>query len=116
MKRLLFQFIGQVGLIITAPKMWRWARQLKQGPIKPWDGLIQAPIPMVDAHTGYELNWGIERLPSSHLPQAPPGGLPSRNDWGTPAKSAAVVPSNGNGFGRRIGLPIVEPQPTAGPE
>ena len=116
-KRLLFQFIGQVGLIITAPKMWRWAKQLKDGPIKPWPGLIQAPIPMVDARTGYEVNWGIERLPSPHIPQAPPGGLPSRNDWGSEVQTTPATPVVPvNGFGRRVGLPILEPQPTAGSE
>ncbi len=69
-KRLLFQFIGQVGLLMTAPKMWRWSRKLKKGPIEVWDGLIHARIPMVDAQSGYEMSWGIEHLPSSFLPQA----------------------------------------------
>ena len=103
-KRLLFQIIGQIGLLMTAPKLWRWSRRLKKGPIKMWDGLIEAPIPMIDAHTGLEVYWAVERIPSSLLPQASADEAPTQRD------SAPARPSNGNG--KHIGLPIVGPQPT----
>lgn len=67
MKQVLFQMIGQIGLLMTAPKLWRWARQLKRGPIEVWDGLQKARIPMIDAITRQEINWAIEHLPSSIL-------------------------------------------------
>ena len=68
-KRLLFQLIGQIGLAMTAPKLRRWARELKRGPIEVYDGLTRARIPMVDAAAGHEVFWAIEHVPSSHLPQ-----------------------------------------------
>ena len=67
-KRLLFQLIGQVGLLMTIPKLVRWARKLKRGPIEVWDGLQHARIPLVDAVTGQEMNWAIQYLPSDGLP------------------------------------------------
>ncbi len=103
-KRLLFQIIGQIGLLMTAPKLWRWSRRLKKGPIKMWDGLIEAPIPMIDAHTGLEVYWAVERLPSSLLPQVAGKKAPTQRD------SSAPRPANGNG--KHVGLPIVGPQPT----
>ncbi|UCD30295.1 MAG: radical SAM protein, partial [Planctomycetota bacterium] len=66
-KRLLFQVIGQFGLAMTIPKMLHWAWRLKRGPIEVWDGLQPARIPMIDAQTGKEMNWAIERPPSPHL-------------------------------------------------
>ena len=103
-KRLLFQIIGQIGLLMTAPKLWRWSRRLKKGPIKMWNGLIEAPIPMIDAHTGREVYWAVERIPSSFLPQTSADEAPTQRD------SAPARPSNGNG--KHVGLPIVGPQPT----
>jgi radical SAM superfamily enzyme YgiQ (UPF0313 family) len=70
-KRLLFQLAGQVGLLMTIPRMLRWARKLRRGPIECWDGLQRARIPMIDAASGGEMSWAIEHLPS--LP-APPAG------------------------------------------
>ncbi len=103
-KRLMFLIIGQIGLVMTAPKLWRWARRLKKGPIKVWDGLIEAPIPMIDAHTGREVYWAVERIPSSFLPQTPGDEAPTQLD------SVPARPTNGEG--KHIGLPIAGPQPT----
>ncbi len=63
-KRLLFQMVGQIGLLLTAPKMLAWAFRLKRGPIEAYSGLEKARIPMIDAVTGREINWAIEHLPS----------------------------------------------------
>ncbi|MHC4234307.1 MAG: B12-binding domain-containing radical SAM protein [Planctomycetota bacterium] len=79
-KRLLFQVIGQIGLLITAPKLFAWARRLKRGPVEVYPGLVPARIPMVDAADGQEINWAIEHVPSLRhsprphlsLPKAPP--------------------------------------------
>jgi hypothetical protein len=68
LKRLLFQALGPIGLLITAPKMLHWAYRLKGGPIEPFDGLIQARIPMVDAHSRQQIHWAIENLPTPDLP------------------------------------------------
>ncbi len=70
-KRLMFQIIGQIGIMMTAPKLWRWSRKLRKGPIKKWKKRPPARIPMVEVHTGYEMNWAIEHRPSSVLPQKP---------------------------------------------
>jgi len=63
-KRLLFQLVGQVGLVLTAPRMLAWAFRLKRGPIEMCSGLQPARIPMIDAASGQEINWAIEHLPS----------------------------------------------------
>ncbi len=60
-KRLAFQIIGQIGLVMTVPKLLRWARQLRTGPIERWDGLQPAAIPMVDAADRLPMDWAIER-------------------------------------------------------
>ena len=67
-KQIVFQLIGHIGLFMTVPKMLDWARKLRRGPIEIWDGLQQARIPMIDAATGREVNWGIEYLPSLPVP------------------------------------------------
>lgn len=66
-RRLLFQVVGQIGILMSVPKLAWWARKLKQGPIEFWDGLQPARIPMVHVETGIEMNWAIEHLPSSDL-------------------------------------------------
>ncbi|HRX87765.1 MAG TPA: radical SAM protein, partial [Phycisphaerae bacterium] len=43
-KRLLFQLIGQIGLVLTAPKLIRWARTIRHGTIRQYKGLITARI------------------------------------------------------------------------
>jgi len=93
-KRVLFQIIGQIGLIMTVPKLWRWARKLKRGPVEMWDGLQPARIPMIDATTGLEINWAIEHLPS--LEEAPPvedlsKHLIRRTPQGAPADACVAV-------------------------
>jgi radical SAM superfamily enzyme YgiQ (UPF0313 family) len=60
-KRLLFQFVGQIGLLMTIPKLVGWARRLRRGPIEPWDGLQPARVPMVDVIDRQPMNWAIER-------------------------------------------------------
>ncbi|MHC4089125.1 MAG: B12-binding domain-containing radical SAM protein [Planctomycetota bacterium] len=63
-KRLQFQLIGQIGLLLTIPKLVAWAWRLKRGPIEVYPGLLPARIPMVDATSGDEINWAIEHVPS----------------------------------------------------
>ena len=64
LRRLLFQIVGQVGLLLTVPKLLGWAWRLKRGPIEVYDGLQAARIPMVDTADGRELNWAIEHVPT----------------------------------------------------
>ncbi len=68
-RRLLFQIIGQIGLCFTAPRLLKWAWQLKRGPIEVYKGLEEARIPMVDASSGTEINWAVEQIPSPRLKQ-----------------------------------------------
>lgn len=68
-KRLIFQLVGHIGLILTAPKLYAWSRKLKRGPIEVYEGLQRARIPMIDAAEGHEVFWAIEQVPSDHLPQ-----------------------------------------------
>ena len=71
-KRLLFQIVGQIGLLMTAPRLLAWARRLKRGPIVTYDGLQPARIPMVDAEDRREINWAIEQLPTQRKLDLPP--------------------------------------------
>ena len=66
-KRLLFQVIGHLGLVVTAPKLWRWARKLKAGPVQVYDGLQHARIPMVGVDQDREMFWAIEQIPTEGL-------------------------------------------------
>jgi radical SAM superfamily enzyme YgiQ (UPF0313 family) len=76
-KRVAFQIIGHIGLVMTIPKLFGWARQLKRGPIEIWDGLQPAPMPMVDAVENREISWALEHLPADPLrlpkPRVPAG-------------------------------------------
>jgi hypothetical protein len=89
-KRLIFQFVGQIGLLMTVPKLLRWAWKLKRGPIEVWDGLQPSRLPMVDAHTGQEVNWGIEHLPTPGLP-TPAEATPAAAEC--PESRPVVVPA-----------------------
>jgi radical SAM superfamily enzyme YgiQ (UPF0313 family) len=71
-KRFVHQFIGQIGLFLTIPRMLAWAWRLRRGPIKPYRGLAEARIPMVDAANGREINWAIEHLASPALASTQP--------------------------------------------
>ena len=71
-KRILFQIVGQIGIVITAPKLFLWARKLKRGPIEFWDGVQPARIPMVDVVTGREVHWSMKQVPSTQLADRPP--------------------------------------------
>ncbi len=62
------QCLGQMGLVITVPQLWKWARKLKKGPIEVYDGLQDARIPMVNVETGEEISWAVEHTPSLSLP------------------------------------------------
>ena len=59
-KRLLFQLVGFIGLLLTAPKLFAWARRLKRGPIEPYPGLQPARIPMIDVTDEQEIDWAIQ--------------------------------------------------------
>ncbi|HOW72003.1 MAG TPA: radical SAM protein [Phycisphaerae bacterium] len=63
-KRVVFQLIGQIGLVLTIPRLLAWARRLKRGPIEVYPGLEKARIPMIDITSGEEIDWAIERIPS----------------------------------------------------
>ena len=67
-KRLMFQAIGHIGLLLTAPRMYLWARKLKRGPIKTWEGMQKRRIPMVDIADGCQSDWAIRHLPADYLP------------------------------------------------
>jgi radical SAM superfamily enzyme YgiQ (UPF0313 family) len=94
-KRLLFQLIGQIGLLLTVPKLLAWARQLKRGPIEVYPGLQAARIPMVDAADGREINWAIEHVPS--LRHSPRAHLPHRKGYRgrSPLRHQAARHANG---------------------
>ena len=81
LRRLLFQFIGQIGIVMTAPKLYWWSRKLKKGPIVVWEGLQPARIPMVDLESGSEVNWAIEHVPS--LESAQVGKRRHRSETGS---------------------------------
>ena len=97
-KRLLFQVVGQIGLVLTIPKLLGWARRLKRGPIEVYEGLQPARIPMIDATSAREVNWAIEQIPSLPEPLRPQRFLVI----GSPAQATdgAVVDHVG-------GLPVV---------
>lgn len=67
-KRVLFQVIGHIGLLMTAPSAFSWARRLKRGPIEVWDGPVEPRIPMVSAQSGQQMNWAIGHLPFKNMP------------------------------------------------
>jgi hypothetical protein len=69
-KRLLFQAIGQIGLLMTIPKLLNWAWKLRRGPISTWDGLQRARIPMLDSSSGKEVDWAVQRVASASIPSA----------------------------------------------
>ena len=69
-KRLLFQVIGHIGLVLTVPPLVAWSRKLKRGPIEVYGGLERARIPMIDAVSGEEIDWAIEHVPS-HAGRSP---------------------------------------------
>lgn len=59
-KRLMYQFLGQVGLLLTVPKLLAWARRLRRGPIEVFEGVPGPRIPMVQAASGEPMNWAVE--------------------------------------------------------
>ncbi|MFQ5411858.1 MAG: B12-binding domain-containing radical SAM protein [Phycisphaerae bacterium] len=95
-KRFLFQAIGQIGLLMTAPRLLRWAGRLKRGPIEFWDGLQPARIPMVDAATGREINWAIEHVQSDVARPGP--GIPAQaaSERSDRAQSLPLLPVAAN--------------------
>ncbi|MBN1511465.1 MAG: radical SAM protein [Phycisphaerae bacterium] len=68
-KRFMFQIIGQVGLVLTIPRMFAWAWRLKRGPIVKATGLEPARIPLIDVHTREQIQWAIENVPDPDLSQ-----------------------------------------------
>jgi hypothetical protein len=86
-KRFIYQLIGQIGLLMTIPKLVRWAWRLRRGPIEVWDHLPRARIPMIDARTWRPINWAIEtRVPEDGLDL----GQPSTT--GQPGDAAPEAP------------------------
>lgn len=69
-KRFFFQIIGQIGLLMTAPKLASWARRLKKGPIERWNGTSPTRIPMIDATTSKPVDWAAKQQPSDALASA----------------------------------------------
>ena len=99
--RLLHQFIGQIGLLLTIPKMLAWAGQLKRGLIETYGGLATARIPMIDAASGEEVNWAIEHLPSEHVQRrVETSSIPTRTAL-TATELAARLGGTVNGDGAR---------------
>ncbi len=71
-KRFMFQIIGQVGLVLTVPRMLHWAWRLKRGPIVKATGLEPARIPLIDVQTREQIHWAIENVPDPDLSQETP--------------------------------------------
>jgi hypothetical protein len=92
LKRLVYQFIGQVGLLLTIPKLLRWAWLLRRGPIERWNGLPPVRIPMIEARTGRPMNWGIEHPASTRLSPVPDGAAPTRDPRRFPQPQHATLP------------------------
>jgi len=117
-KRLLFQLIGQIGLVLTAPRLFAWAWRIRRGPNTRYPGLMPARIPLVDAHAGHEVFWAIEHLPSPHLPQAdhhvPSNATGVRKRTRTLAAVSAGAANDGSAgqTGLRIGLPVAAATPS----
>jgi len=80
LRRFLFQIIGQIGIVMTFPKLYWWARKLKKGPIEIWDGLQPARIPMVDVETAREVNWAIAHVPTDGLTVSPRAKRPENSE------------------------------------
>jgi radical SAM superfamily enzyme YgiQ (UPF0313 family) len=63
-KRIVFQFVGQIGLLMTIPKLLGWAWRMRRGPIEIYQGMLPPRIPMISPDTGEEINWAVRHLPS----------------------------------------------------
>jgi radical SAM superfamily enzyme YgiQ (UPF0313 family) len=102
-KRLLFQVIGQIGLVLTIPRLLAWARRLKRGPIEVYPSLQPARIPMIDAAGGEEINWAIGHVPSLKHPPQPLGSPGDRSSdvslsahgWRNARRQARAVATSG---------------------
>jgi radical SAM superfamily enzyme YgiQ (UPF0313 family) len=91
-KRLVYQFIGQVGLLLTIPKVLRWVWLLSRGPIERWNEPPPARIPMVDVSTGRQMNWGVEHPPMPGLDPLPDGVVRTRDPQRFPQPQDAAAP------------------------
>jgi radical SAM superfamily enzyme YgiQ (UPF0313 family) len=56
-KRLQFQVIGHIGLVMTIPRLARWVWRLRRGPIQVYGSLPDMRIPMIEPRTGSPMNW-----------------------------------------------------------
>lgn len=113
-KRLLFQLIGQIGLVLTAPQLWRWSKRIRNGQIRRYPGLITARIPLVDAREGHEIFWSIEQVPAAYLPQRddhkPSNATGARKRTQTLAGDAQTrVPAPRPAEGTVLRLPVATP-------
>jgi len=79
-RRLLFQVLGQIGLLLAVPKLLAWAWRLRRGPIEVYSGLQPARIPMLDAVSGQEIHWALERVPAATHPLSPDPAA-ENGDW-----------------------------------
>ena len=95
-KHLMHQLIGQIGLLLTIPRMLAWAWRLKHGSVEVYDGLAAARIPMIDAASGNEINWAIEHVPSLGVQRATPlrARSKSHRTYGSNLPEAANAESN----------------------
>lgn len=83
--RFMFQIIGQIGLLLTVPKLFAWSRKLQRGPIEFFQGLERARIPMMDSTSGQEVDWALENIPSFEAP------TPARVEF-TDSRVAVMLP------------------------
>ncbi len=63
-KRFFYQIIGQIGLLMTIPKLGAWAWRLRKGPIERWNGTSPDNIRMIDASTNAAVDWAAKQKPS----------------------------------------------------
>ncbi len=109
-KRVMYQVIGQVGLLLTIPRMLAWAWRLRRGPIEPFNGLAPARIPMLDAASGNEINWATEHLPMRDVPrdQAAAGERPSAVPPGVLSARRQDAAYDGSAWGASGSAPVHE--------
>ncbi len=85
-KRVVFQIIGQIGLLMTIPKLGMWAWQLRRGAITTYNALAPARIPLRDT-SGQPMKWTID-YPE---PTNEPGPVDATNGVTLPVMEAVPV-------------------------
>jgi hypothetical protein len=102
-RRVMFQLVGQIGLLLTIPRLIGWAWRLKRGPIEAYRGLAPARIPMIDSASGNEINWAIGNVPS--LTPVAEAAIPSAAS----IRAAQRVLTKTDGVQKRAALPSTRP-------